>query len=687
VVQGRPENREDVAPGFNPFWVHVGGTSVLGLVLLGFAIRSLGSVDAGRLGAAFWLVSGLIIAAELRPLVMPGASDADGVQTSSAFVFAVLLHWGFAVALLLQAIATVLADGLKRKAWWRTTFNVAQFTLSWGAAAAVLRVFDRLGTPNFPHSVGGRDLSVILLAGAAQLIVNDVLVSRALGLLRGMSFRSVILDDWVYQLVTTGALFALAPLLVVALERSAWFVPLFMLPLGAVYQNAAISRQQEFASLHDTLTGLPNRELLFTHASDALADSRRTGTSVGLFLLDLDRFKEINDTLGHQLGDRLLQLVAGRLSATLRPGDTVARLGGDEFAVLLTEIPDAVTAMDVAQRTRSALTEAFELDTLTLELEASIGVACAPHHGDDVELLLQRADVAMYVAKDRRTGVEMYDPSKDGNSPARLSLLGDLRRAIEEGELVLHYQPKAQLPDGQVHGVEALLRWAHPDRGMVPPDDFIPAAEQSGIMRPLTRYVIDQALTQVAAWKATGLDVQVAVNVSMRDLHDADLPAYIRDRLFTHDVPVTSLILEVTEGVLMADPNGVADTLRGLDELGVALSLDDFGTGYSSLVHLKRLPLREIKIDRSFVQRMDEEEDDATIVRSIIDLGDALGLRVVAEGVETASAWDALSRMGCDAAQGWYLSRAMPADEATAWLEQARRRRRRRRLSVVSPTA
>ena len=268
-----------------------------------------------------------------------------------------------------------------------------------------------------------------------------------------------------------------------------------------------------------------------------------------------------------------------------------------------------------------------------------------------------------------------------------MSLLGDLRRAIEEGELELHYQPKAHLIDGRVAGVEALLRWRHPDRGMVQPDDFIPAAEQSGIMRPLTRYVIDHALAQVAKWQAIGLDVQVAVNVSMRDVHDGELPAFIRERLFAYAVPVTSLLLEITEGVLMADPTGVADTLRGLDELGVALSLDDFGTGYSSLGHLQRLPVRAIKIDRSFVQRMDVEEDDATIVRSIIDLGEALGLRVVAEGVETASAWDALERMGCDAAQGWYLSRAMPPAEATTWLEKAGRQRRRSRLAVVPPSA
>ena len=417
VVQARQENREDVnAPGFTPFWVHLGSTSALGLVALALAALSLRVADFRALGPGFWLVAGLIVAAELRPLVTGDARDAEGVQTSSAFVFAALLHWGIAVAVLLQAISTVLADSLKGKAWWRTTFNVAQFTLSWTAAAVVLQLLGRLGTPLVPFAISGSDLWVVLLAGTAYFVVNNGLVSRALSLLRGMSLREVVLDDIGYQIITTGALFALSPLVVVALDRSVWLVPLFVLPLAAVYKNSAVTRQQEFEAVHDSLTGLPNRQLLFQRATEALAEARRTESSVGLFILDLDRFKEINDTLGHQLGDRLLQLVGARLETTLRPGDTVARLGGDEFAVLLHDVPDPATAMDVAQRTRTALAATFELDGLTLELEASIGLACAPGHGDHIEILLQRADVAMYVAKDRRTGVEMYDADKDSNS-------------------------------------------------------------------------------------------------------------------------------------------------------------------------------------------------------------------------------------------------------------------------------
>jgi diguanylate cyclase (GGDEF)-like protein len=683
VSTGR-ENREDVRHAFlSPFWSYIALSALLGLPLLAVAVLSLHRRDFAALGPGFWIIAGIVVAAELRPLVTLNMPDPEGVPTSTPFVFAVLLHWGFGVAVLLQAVSALVADVLKGKAPWRTAFNVSQFTLSWGAAAGVLQLTGRLGSPLHPHLIVGGDLWVIGLAAVAYFLVNDAVVSLALALFRRKNFSEVFMDDLAYQLAISTCLMALSPLVVAAADRSAWLIPLFVPPLGAVYWSAKISREREFRSLHDSLTGLPNRKMLQREVRDALEDAHRTETRVALLLLDLDRFKDINDTLGHDIGDRILQLLAARLDETLRPGDVVARLGGDEFAVLLPELVDEQRALDIAERTRTALSEPFVLEGLALELEASIGVAIYPTHASDSDTLLQRADVAMYVAKEQRTGIEIYDTEKDRNSTTRLSLLGDLRRAIEEGELELHYQPKAHLPDGVIMGVEALLRWTHPDRGNVPPDDFIPAAEQSGVMRPLTQFVVDRALSQIALWHHGGLEVQVAVNISMRDLHDPELVPFLRERLTAYDVPASALLLEITENVLMSDPSGVANVLRGLDELGVALSLDDFGTGYSSLVHLKRLPVAEIKIDRSFVQRMDEEDDDATIVRSIIDLGDALGLRVVAEGVETRSAWDALSRMGCDAAQGWYLAKAMPPREATEWLEDSCRPR----LAVVPPSA
>jgi diguanylate cyclase (GGDEF)-like protein len=450
-------------------------------------------------------------------------------------------------------------------------------------------------------------------------------------------------------------------------------IPLLVFPLAAVYATAAMTRDRERESLHDLLTGLPNRRLLLEHTIEAIHEAGDTGSHVALFLLDLDRFKEINDTLGHRVGDDLLQLVGRRLTAVLRPGDVIARLGGDEFAMLVTHLDDPRAALDLAERVRLSLVEPFRHDDLSHEIEGSIGIAMHPAHGSDFETLLQRADVAMYVAKERGTGIQVYSTDIDRHSTVRLGMLAELRTALEQRDLELHYQPKADLRTGDVVGVEALLRWRHPTRGMVPPDEFLPLAEQTGLMRGITKFVLDEALRQLSLWWRDGLKIHCAVNVSARDLYDRGFAELLKSRIEQYDVPPRALMIEVTESSLMADPSRAASTLLSLAGLGVGVSLDDFGTGYSSLVHLKRLPVSEVKIDRSFVIRMDVNEDDAAIVRSIIDLAGALGLRTVAEGVETRDAWDRLAVYGCDAAQGWYLAKAMPADVVTDWLQDFRR--------------
>ncbi|MBV9097123.1 MAG: EAL domain-containing protein [Frankiaceae bacterium] len=466
------------------------------------------------------------------------------------------------------------------------------------------------------------------------------------------------------------------------MEQGPALVPLLVLPLFAVYATAAMSLERERQALHDSLTGLPNRKLLIQDARSRIETADEFNLGVALFLLDLDRFKEINDTLGHPVGDALLQLVGARLAGVVRPEDTVARLGGDEFALLVTDVGHWENAVEVAERVRAALAEPFRHDGMSFEIEASIGIALHPDHGHDFETLLQRADVAMYVAKERGTGIEIYSSETDRHSTIRLGMLAELRNALDNRELELHYQPKADLRTGDVVGVEALLRWRHPERGMVPPDEFIPLAEQTGLMRAITQFVVDTALTQLAEWWKSGLRVQAAVNVCARDLYDRDFADFLRERLEEHGVPPRALMIEVTESVLMADPARAATTLLSLADIGVGVSLDDFGTGYSSLVHLKRLPVSEVKIDRSFVLRMDVNEDDAAIVRSIIDLASALGLRVVAEGVETQESWDRLSVFGCDAAQGWYLAKAMPADVVTSWLNDYERQATSRSAAV-----
>jgi predicted signal transduction protein with EAL and GGDEF domain len=369
----------------------------------------------------------------------------------------------------------------------------------------------------------------------------------------------------------------------------------------------------------------------------------------------------------------------------MRPGDVIARLGGDEYAILLHNLDEPRIALDMAERVRASLLEPFRHDEFAHEIEGSIGIALHPQHGADFETLLQRADIAMYVAKERGVGVQVYSTEIDRHSKVRLGMLAELRDALDHKHLELHYQPKADLRTGDVVGVEALLRWRHPQRGIIPPDEFLPLAEQTGLMRHITKYVLDEALRQLSSWWHKGIRIHAAVNVSARDLYDRGFAQMLKASIEAHDVPPRALMIEVTESVLMADPARAASTLLSLAGLGVGVSLDDFGTGYSSLVHLKRLPVSEVKIDRSFVMRMDVNEDDAAIVRSIIDLASALGLRTVAEGVETRESWDRLAVYGCDVAQGWYLAKAMPAIPVTDWLVDFNRSRPVQPAAVAPP--
>ena len=660
------------APRSMPFWAYLSGVTAAGLAILVASLTGLGSHDFSAMGATFIVIATLLIVSELRPLMTAGSPDANGVSTSTAFVFALLIHWGLAVALLMQTIATILADAVRQKAAWRTAFNVGQQAISFSAAWVILWVFDQSASPTTPLSVSGKDLVGLVIAGLFYFLINNGLVSEALALRHRSGFRLEFFSNWAYQVAATGALLGLAPIIVIVMDRGPSLVPLLLLPLAAVYATAAMSVERERQALHDMLTGLPNRKLLVQQTRGAIDDAVADQSQVALCLLDLDRFKEINDTLGHPVGDALLELVARRLESTVRSCDTVARLGGDEFAILVRDLDDRHVAVDLAELVRSALSAPFRCEGMSFEIEASIGIALYPEHGRDFESLLQRSDVAMYVAKERGTGVELYSPETDRHSTVRLGMMAELRSALDNDELELHYQPKADLRTGDVVGVEALLRWRHADRGPISPEEFIPLAEQTGLMRQITQFVVDEALRQVSIWWEAGLRIQCAVNVCARDLYDRDFAAFLRSRIDHHGVPPRALMVEVTESVLMADPARAASTLLSLADLGVGVSLDDFGTGYSSLVHLKRLPVSEVKIDRSFVQRMDVHEDDAAIVRSIIELATALGLRVVAEGVETRESWDRLAVYGCDAAQGWYLAKAKPAVELGEWL-QARR--------------
>jgi diguanylate cyclase len=413
--------------------------------------------------------------------------------------------------------------------------------------------------------------------------------------------------------------------------------------------------RSRYRALHDELTGLPNRAVLQDRVEQALLVSRREGVSTALLVLDLDRFKEINDALGHDYGDLLLQQIAPRLQEELRESDTVARLGGDEFAVILPRVAGLDGALLVAEKLRRALEEPFVVNGMSLAVEASVGVTVSPDHGDGARVLLQRAEVAMYLAKENQVGVSGYDSSVDGHSPARAALLGDLRKAIQERQLSLVYQPKADLRTGDIEGVEALVRWQHPQEGLLNPDRFVPLAERTGLVHALTRFVLNAALAQCRAWFDEGLEMPVAVNLSTRTLLDHTFSDEVRRLLQYWRLPPRLLTFEITESALMGDPARAAELLADLSDLGVQLAIDDFGTGYSSLSSLRMLPVHELKIDRSFVRDMLSQPQDASIVRAIIDLGHTLGLRVVAEGVEDEETAHELARLGCDVGQGYHL--------------------------------
>ena len=438
----------------------------------------------------------------------------------------------------------------------------------------------------------------------------------------------------------------------------------------------------EHQALHDGLTGLPNRDLFRRRIDEALAEAQQRRTGVSVLLLDLDRFKEINDTLGHQSGDLLLQALAKRLETLIRDTDTVARLGGDEFAIVSPGAGDEGDAFVLAERIRAGLEAPFALAGLTVEVEASVGIALYPDHGDDVEALIRHADVAMYNGKKTHRPM-LYSPKDDHYSSDRLALVGELRRAIANRELVIHYQPRVELATGDVHAVEALVRWDHPERGLLSPGEFLPLAEHTGMIRPLTRYVMGAALADCAGWAQEGLRPGVSVNLSARDLLDADLPREVESLLSKHGVDPTLLEVEITEHTILTDPERARIVLERLRELGVRLSIDDFGTGFSSLGQLKRLPVDVLKIDRSFVLNMEHDDNDDVIVRSTIELGHNLGLRVVAEGVETQETWGRLAQLGCDTAQGFFISRPLPRVVLVEWLKKRSSEEPPRRMRLV----
>jgi diguanylate cyclase (GGDEF)-like protein len=655
----------------SPLWIYLTAVTVAGGAVLAAAMAGLPAAGLPVLIRQPLLpaIAALCVIGALRPIVTPGKTRQVSGDASLTFSFAALLYWGFPVAALVRLAASLLSAAIGRRAPLRSAFNAAQLTLSLGAAWLVLLVAGIHPRPLSPWEPAGRQLGAIGLAACAYFVVNFLLVGTAVAVHERAPVAACLRKLLPYQAFTSLVLLSAAPLVVVVMDRSVLLVLLFLLPLSAVYASAAMSLKREHQALHDELTGLPNRAYLLSKTRDAVADAARTGGRAGFLLLDLDRFKVVNDTLGHAAGDQALKVVAHRLAHSVRPGDLVARLGGDEFAVLLPAARPGSTAREVAVRLRGALAVPVQLDGVSFQIEASIGIAFYPEDAPAADLLIQHADVAMYLAKERRSGVETYSTGAARRSGASASLLGDLRRGLDHGELELHYQPKVSLTGGgRTCGMEALIRWRHPERGMILPGEFIHAAQRSSLMHDLTAFVVEAALSQAAHWRRDGLAVQMCLNLSDRDLLDGTLTGMISGGLEMHGLPPGDLMLEIGEGVLAGEPAQAIAGVRALAALGVAISIDDFGTASSSLVSLKRLPVSEVKVDASFVTSLFDVADNELIVSSLVGLVRALGIRSVAEGVETAEVAAALTAMGCDAAQGWCFSRPLEPAAASQWL-------------------
>ena len=638
--------------------------AVAGAVAAVLLVGNHGMGWAERHPVEFALLCTGVVFSELLPLKVPRRGTDQDVTVSMAFSFAMLLIAGIAPAVIALGVASLLQDLETRKAWWRAAFNAGQYTLalaaSWLVMSRMAEVPDVTG--GLPFTEG--QLPVVLLGGFVFFFVNNLLVGTAVTVWHRVPVAQYVREDVAFSALTNGVLLCFAPIIVTAASFSLFLVPLFAVPLLALHRAGRQSVASAHAARHDSLTGLANRGH-FRSVSEA-ALTGHEDESFAVLLMDLDRFKDVNDTLGHYAGDLLLQAIAERLRAAVPEAEIIARLGGDEFALLL---PPAAAgdAAEIADRISYRIGRTIEVGEFAVEGEASIGIAVSPENGTDIDTLLRRADVAMYQAKATHSAWSRYDEEHDHHSPAKLALMGDLRSAIDNGEIVVWYQPSLDLRTGHVASVEALVRWEHPRLGMLPPGAFLEMAEHTSLIKPLTRRVLEDTMLQLRRWADEGLDLTASVNVSMRSLLDPEFPAQVRGLLSRTGVSARRLRLEITESTIMADPRVVRSVLDQLGAMGVSLSIDDFGTGYSSLAYLKDLPVDEVKIDRSFVSGMAVGTSDAVIVRSVIDLGHHLGLQVVAEGVEDEHTLNRLRELECDRAQGYWISRPLPAAELGVW--------------------
>jgi diguanylate cyclase (GGDEF)-like protein len=613
--------------------------------------------------SAFWVFTGLVVLGQMLTIKVRGF---DEITSATSFLFALLLLFGLPAASFALLCSSVVSATRDHRPVLHKSFALGLQLIALSLAAAALAVLTNLPRPHASPPLEPFEVPGLFVAGGVYFLTKNFFAQMMPAVIAGEPWRAVMRQDLTLQMLTAAVFISLAPIILLAADASLSMCLLLLLPMVAIYKGGKQAVLNEHRAMHDLLTGLPNRTLFTDRIEQAIRLAQRNHGSAAVLFLDLDHFKEINDTLGHHHGDLVLRTLGPRLAEVLRASDTIARLGGDEFGILLPEaLPEE--AAKVASKILEALKRPLRAEHLTLQVGASIGVACSPAHGSDVVTLLQHADAAMFRAKENRNGYELYCGDEDAPSQERVLLASDLRTAVEAGDFALEYQPLIDIRSGQAAGVEALARWRHPARGLVSPAEFIPLAEQIGVIRPLTLRLLTNAAHDWHALVSAGFHVSLGINVSTRHLMSRDFVHEIIGLLRELNLPATHLKIEITETMLMSDPRHGEEVLTALSAEGVQIAIDDFGSGYSSLAYLKRLPVHELKIDKSFVSDMNRSESSMTIVRSIIQLAHNLSLRVVAEGVEDAETLQALADLGCDLAQGYFASPPLAASELREW--------------------
>ncbi|THV27264.1 putative bifunctional diguanylate cyclase/phosphodiesterase [Glycomyces paridis] len=649
----------------------------VGAIVCAVAVTAEGEVpEGGWFGVpfAFWLTAALALVAELRPTRWGGLWMSPIASIYLVYVLATMVTWGFLPALIVQCGALVVLSVQISSAGWRTVFNMSQQGI---ALALAWLVWDALGGAG-EWAGSASQVFAVFAAGIVWTLVSWGLVATRTALRLGGGWTDLFAQwarsEWALRVTQI----AIAPILATAAMSSWWLVAASAIPIFSVYRILQAAADREREADHDPLTGLLNRKGFQELVDSKLIDAGETNTAVAVLILDLDRFADVNSALGHEIGDKLLVELAHRFLADKPPGKAIARLGGDEFAFVWAEIDGMTDPLECAREIRARLDAPIVLGDASVEVDGSVGIAVFPDDGQDFQTLFRHADIAMYESKQRASSFARYAPEYDHHSPERLRLLGDVRRALDHPDapgVNLFYQPQVRLADGEVIGAEALLRYNHPERGVVNPAEIIETAEHSSVMRMLTERVVDIALRQLRSWNETGYDLRMAVNVSVRDLQSPEFTDFLTERIDAYGVNASKLQLEITESALMADPRRVVVNVQRLSDLGVGISLDDFGTGFSSMQHLRRLPVTEIKIDKSFVTNLVDDPDNAAIVSTTIDLGRALDVEVVAEGVEDEAVRKQLEGWGCHAGQGWHFAKPMSPDAFERWMADHRGRR------------